>query len=200
MRWSTTAACAVDHPISEQEPFEDPTGSVLYRAANGVRNRSGFAITTSGRMAIELSHGCVADCPSAPCVPKHLAAFFHALQRRFRSLGEVIDGLGNLGCCHCLAGKRQFAQDQFAYLPTDTSPARLVRIRCGSAGCGNIGCGSVGCGIAGRNCRAEHFHGRSKTFLAGFDQPGFLGFLFAQRERRPSVSLQRVQIRPNSLN
>src|ERR1700720_1910477 len=128
-------------PISGQEPFEDPTGSILYRAANGVRNRSGFAITTSGRMAIELSHSCVADCPSAPCVPKHLAAFFHALERHFRSLGEVIDALGTLGWSNSLAGKRQFAEDQFAYLPTDTSPARLVGIRCGSAGCGNIGCG-----------------------------------------------------------
>src|SRR6202040_4237264 len=112
--------------ISGQEPFEDPTGSILYRAANGVRNRSGFAITTSGRMAIELSHSCVADCPSAPCVPKHLAAFCQALERHFRSLGEVIDRLGNLGCCHYLAGKRKIAQDQFANLPTDTSPARLL--------------------------------------------------------------------------
>src|SRR5208282_2494748 len=28
---------------------------------------------------IGLSHGCGTDCPSAPCVPKHLAGSFHAL-------------------------------------------------------------------------------------------------------------------------
>ena len=45
--------------------------SVLYRAVNRVRDPSGFAVG-SGSVAIRLTHGCGADCPSAPFVPKHL--------------------------------------------------------------------------------------------------------------------------------
>lgn len=76
--------CSRSSPIFRQEPFDDPTGIVLAgivldRAVNSVRHRPGFAVTTRGSVAIELKHRCVADCPSAPCVPKHLAGFFHAL-------------------------------------------------------------------------------------------------------------------------
>jgi hypothetical protein len=176
-------------PISGQEPLDGPTGSVLDRAVNGVRHRPGFAVTTRVSVAIELRHSCVAYCPSAPCVPKHLAGFFHALQRHFRSLGLVIDGLPDLGCRHCIAGKRQFTQDQFADVPTHASPAGFLGMGC-----------RLGCGITSRNCQAEHFHRRLKPFLAGFDQPGFLGFLFAKRERDPSISFQRVQIRKSFLH
>ena len=92
-------------PVSSQELLDDPTGSVLDRAVNGVRHRPGFAVTIRGSVAIELRHNCVADCPSALCVPKHLAGFFHTLERHFGSLGLVIDRFGDLGCRHCLAGK-----------------------------------------------------------------------------------------------
>ena len=81
--------------------------------------------------------------------------------------------------------KRQFTQDQLGYVPTHAPSARLL---------------GIGCGIADRNCRIEHFHRRLKPFLAGFDQLGFLGFLFAERERRPSIGLQRVQIRTSLLS
>ncbi len=176
-------------PFSGQEMFDDPTGPKLDRAVNGVRHRPGFAVTTHRSVAIMLSHGCVADCPSAPCGPKHLASFFHALERHFRSLGLVIDGLGDLGCRHCLAGKRQFTQDQLADVPTNASPSRVLGMGCG-----------IGRGIISRNCRPEHFHRRLKPFLAGFDQLGFLGFLFAKRERHLSIGFQRFQIRKSSLH
>jgi hypothetical protein len=58
---------------------------------NHVRQRSILAVT-SGTVAIQLSGGrSAADYPSALGVPKHVAVFFHAPERRFRSLGMVLD-------------------------------------------------------------------------------------------------------------
>src|SRR5216683_6407478 len=83
-----------------------------------------------------------------------------------------MDGFGNLVCRHWEAGKRQFTQDQLWYVPTRASPARLF--------------GMIRFGIADGNFPAEHIHRRSKSFLPGFDQPGFLSFLFAQGQEEQS--------------
>jgi len=123
--------------------------------------------------------GCDADSPAALAIPQYLAGFLQACERRLRSLEIVTDGFGNLSCGHGLAGKRQFAQDQLRDAPTRAAPAGLFRIRFG---------------IADGNFPAEDFHRRLKSFLTGLDQLGFLGFLFAQRQRRLSISFQRVQI------
>jgi hypothetical protein len=126
-----------------------------------------------------LSHGPDADRPSVRSIPKNLAGRFHATQSRFRSNGIVIDGFGDLGRGHCLAGKRQFTQDHLAYGPTGALSARPPR----------LGSSTTAGSFAG-----QHLHRRSKTFLPGFDQSGFLGFLFAQGEGRPSISFQHVQV------
>ena len=125
-----------------------------------------------------------ADCPST-FISKHLAVSLQALQCCFGSLGDVINRLGDLGRRHLMAAKRQFAQDHFAYGPTHSSPHRLFAGICPD--------------IAGSNFTTQQLDGRSKPVLPGFDQLGLLGFLFAERERRLSVSFQCIQVRAGSL-
>src|SRR3984893_14364190 len=73
---------------------------------------------------------CEDDGPSALFIPKHLAGAFHAFQRRFGSVGKVLDGFRDLGCRHCLAGKRQFTQDQLRYRPSTAPMPRFLGAGC----------------------------------------------------------------------
>ena len=100
--------------------------------------------------------------------------------------GESDSELGDLGRRHLMAAKRQFAQDHVADGPTHSSPHRLFAVR-------------ICPDIAGSNFTTQYIDGRSKSFLPGFEQLGFLGFLFADRERRLSVSFQCIQVRAGSL-
>ena len=45
----------------------------------------------------------------------------------------------------------------------------------------------------------ENLHCRLESFLSSFDQLGFLGFLFTQRERPLAVSFHGIQTHPSSL-
>jgi hypothetical protein len=64
------------------------------------------------------------------------------------------------------------------------SPARLLGIRPG---------------VVGRGLLAENLQRGSKSFLPGFDQLGFFGFLFAQSQRSASLGFQAIKIRESFL-
>jgi hypothetical protein len=53
--------------------------------------------------------------------------------------------------------------------------------------------------IAGSTFATQDLDGRAKSLLPDFDQLGFLSFLFAEGERRLSVSFQCIQVRAGSL-
>jgi hypothetical protein len=48
----------------------------------------------------------------------------------FRFGRKILDGFRDLGCRHCLAGKRQFTQDQLRYRPSTAPPPRFLRAGC----------------------------------------------------------------------
>jgi hypothetical protein len=91
-----------------------------------------------------------------------------------------------LGCRHRLAGKRQFTQDHFADRPTPAPPHQF------------FACG-ICLGSTSGNFATQQLDGRLKPLLSGLDQFGFLGFLFAEGERRLSVSFQGIQVRAGFL-
>jgi hypothetical protein len=163
--------------------YFDTSGDGLC-SARYVSGFLGTAVASDG-VIICLCQGRRADCPST-FISKHLAVSFQSLQRCFGSLGDVIDSLGDLIRRHLMAAKRQFTQDHFAYGPTHSPSHRLFAV-------------GIFLDIAGSNFVAQHLDGRSKSFLPGFDQLGFLGFLFAERERRLSVSFEPIQVRAGFL-
>jgi hypothetical protein len=130
---------------------------------------------------------CEDDCPSPLFIPKHSAAAFHAIQCRFGSVGKVLDGSRDLACRHCLAGKRQFTQDQLRYRPSTAPPPRFL-----GAGCPLTVAEATSrrlsvlfrYGITGRSFAAKDVQCRAKSFLPCLYQLGLFCFLFTQGECR----------------
>src|SRR6516162_505923 len=56
-------------------------------------------------------------CPPSILGSYYLARTFHAFQGLLGSLGKVVDRLGDLICCHCFPGKRQFIRYKLRYIP-----------------------------------------------------------------------------------